>query len=411
MYIHYHFRHFSNDHPNPFKTQSTWSPPLPDNPNLLSYIASVAESIQRVFKHNTYNQPSSNLNENEMSFLTNYNIHNQEYVIKPADKGGAIVIWSTTDYEKEALSQLNDNKYYEKIQAQPDMIITAQTNTITNYVKDLFKFGDIDYKTLKYLLPPSPPRIPIFYLLPKIHKPNNPGRPIISGCDSPADRLSSFIDTHLKPLCSSLPSYIKDTNHFLQTIFNITTPLPPNTILATIDVKSLYTNIPHDEGIRATLEALDTKHGCMWPFRKVIHQFLIHILKENYFTFNDQLYLQKHGTAMGTKMAPSFANIFMGTLEEQITSYPSYGKDSLMIYFSSGHMERNHSKHSLHISTQHTPPSNLKSHTPPRVSTSSTPQFMSLHKKHLLPHSTLNPQTACHSYINHHTIQKHAKKA
>ena len=288
MYIHYHFRHFSNDHPNAFKTQSTWSPPLPDNPNLLSYIASVAESIQRVFKHNAYNQPSSNLNENEMSFLTNYNIHNQEYVIKPADKGGAIVIWSTTDYEKEALSQLNDNKYYEKIQAQPDMIITAQTNTITNYVKDLFKFGDIDYKTLKYLLPPSPPRIPIFYLLPKIHKPNNPGRPIISGCDSSTDRLSSFIDTHLKPLCSSLPSYIKDTNHFLQTIFNITTPLPPNTILATIDVKSLYTNIPHDEGIHATLEALYTKHGRMWPLRKVIHQFLIHILKENYFTFNDQ---------------------------------------------------------------------------------------------------------------------------
>jgi bisphosphoglycerate-dependent phosphoglycerate mutase len=59
----------------------------------------------------------------------------------------------------------------KKIQAQPDMIISAQTNTITNYVKDLFKFGDIDYKTLKYLLPP---RIPIFYLLPKIHKPNNP---------------------------------------------------------------------------------------------------------------------------------------------------------------------------------------------------------------------------------------------
>ena len=46
-----------------------------------------------------------------MSFLTTYNIHNQEYVIKPADKGGAIVILSTTDYEKEALSQLNDNKY------------------------------------------------------------------------------------------------------------------------------------------------------------------------------------------------------------------------------------------------------------------------------------------------------------
>ena len=98
------------------------------------------------------------------------------------------------------------------------------------------------------------------------------------------------------------------------------TPLPPNTILATIDVKSLYTNIPHDEGINAVLEALDTIHGRMWPLRKVIHQFLEYILKENYFTFMDKLYLQKHGTAMGTKMAPSFANIFMGALEQTLLS-------------------------------------------------------------------------------------------
>ena len=84
--------------------------------------------------------------------------------------------------------------------------------------------------------------------LPKIHKPGNPGGPIILGCGSPTDRLSSFVDFHLKPPCSSLPSYIKDTNHFLQTIFNPETPLPPNTIIATIDVKSIYTNIPYNEG-------------------------------------------------------------------------------------------------------------------------------------------------------------------
>ena len=46
-----------------------------------------------------------------MEFLKKFNINHQEFVIKPADKGGAIVIWSTTDYEKEALSQLSDKKY------------------------------------------------------------------------------------------------------------------------------------------------------------------------------------------------------------------------------------------------------------------------------------------------------------
>ncbi len=64
-------------------------------------------------------------------------------------------------------------------------------------------------------------------------------------------------------------------------------PLAPNTITATIDVKSLYTNFPHNE-INAIPEALDTTHGCMWPLRKVIHQFLEYILKENYFTFKDK---------------------------------------------------------------------------------------------------------------------------
>ena len=70
----------------------------------------------------------------------------------------------------------------------------------------------------------------------------------------------------------------------MQTIFNLETPLPPITIIATIDVKSLYTNIPHNEGINV-LASLDTTHERMWPFRKIIYQFLKYILMENYFTF------------------------------------------------------------------------------------------------------------------------------
>ena len=41
------------------------------------------------------------------------------------------------------------------------------------------------------------------------------------------------------------------------------------------------------------------------------------ILNENSFQFNGKNYLQIHGTAKGTKMAVSFANIFMADLETQ----------------------------------------------------------------------------------------------
>ena len=40
------------------------------------------------------------------------------------------------------------------------------------------------------------------------------------------------------------------------------------------------------------------------------------ILTMNNFTFNDSHYLQIHGTAMATKMAPSFANLFLGLFEK-----------------------------------------------------------------------------------------------
>ena len=92
MYTHYHFRDSTDSHPNPFRTKSSWEPPLPVNPNLLSYIASVAQSIQHsehTFNNTTQNHAPLNLNQEEVQFLSQYNCANQEYVIKPADKGDA----------------------------------------------------------------------------------------------------------------------------------------------------------------------------------------------------------------------------------------------------------------------------------------------------------------------------------
>jgi hypothetical protein len=42
------------------------------------------------------------------------------------------------------------------------------------------------------------------------------------------------------------------------------------------------------------------------------------ILTMDNFSFNDNHYLQIHGTAMGTKIAPSFANLFLGYFEANV---------------------------------------------------------------------------------------------
>ena len=48
------------------------------------------------------------------------------------------------------------------------------------------------------------------------------------------------------------------------------------------------------------------------------------ILTANNFEFNDQHYLQTHGTAMGTRMAPSYANLFLAKFETDALSHAPY---------------------------------------------------------------------------------------
>jgi hypothetical protein len=88
-------------------------------------------------------------------------------------------------------------------------------------------------------------------------------------------------------------------------------------VLVSLDVTSLYTNIPHEDGINACREAWDTR-TVKDPPTDALVKLLTLILKCNNFEFNGQHFLQIQGTAMGTKMAPSYANIFMGKLEGQL---------------------------------------------------------------------------------------------
>ena len=147
----------------------------------------------------------------------------------------------------------------------------------------------IDTATKKFLLPPKNTCTPLFYGLPRIHKPCCPLRPIVSGCDGPTDHLSAYITLFIQPLASNLPSHIRDTKHFLNLIEQLL-PLEPNVLLVTADVTSLYTNIPHEEGIEAVLHFMgEYKHllpsNCPPPY--IVHIILDFILKHSTFKFMD----------------------------------------------------------------------------------------------------------------------------
>ena len=78
---------------------------------------------------------------------------------------------------------------------------------------------------------------------------NNPGRPIVNSIGSVTEKISAFVDEHLGKFTPRIPSYVKDTTHFINITNNI--HLEPDDLLVTIDVSSLYTNIPNTESIAA----------------------------------------------------------------------------------------------------------------------------------------------------------------
>ena len=141
--------------------------------------------------------------------------------------------------------------------------------------------------------------------------------------------ISKYVDYHLQPIVKEIPLYVKGTQDFLKTLEKVK-GIPQESLLVTLDVKSLYTNIPNNEGIQAVKESYE-KYKEKTVSTKVIITFLSLVLTLNNFIFNCTHYLQTMGCAMGTICAPSYANIFMANFEAK--HIYSYIKEMSLLYF------------------------------------------------------------------------------
>ncbi|XP_053723021.1 uncharacterized protein LOC128764215 isoform X2 [Synchiropus splendidus] len=217
-------------------------------------------------------------------------------------------------YLLEANRQLSNQKYYQPI---PETIQPQTQTEIRQIIQSLCENKYITGKQRDFLFGPDTPRQRHFYLLPKIHKDPQtwtvpfqvpPGRPIISDCSSATYNLSLYIEQFLGPLSTKHPSYIKDTYHFIELIQSQI--LPSSAYLFTIDIDSLYTNINTTHGLQTLRTCFDRFPDPSRPDRELLQLIKI-CLSNNDFSFNNKQYLQIHGTAMGQRFAPSYANIYM----------------------------------------------------------------------------------------------------
>ncbi|XP_071986734.1 uncharacterized protein [Engystomops pustulosus] len=309
--------HVNQTHPINLKNlglrnKSTYMPPK--NSHAVETFVSLVERDVTQFRHNINTNrmhASNNLSSTDKTALLHL-MSNREIIIKPADKGGAVVIQDKNKYINEILSQLSDTTIYHKLERNPTgRITTAIQKTLDKYNT----LGIIDWDVRTFLTKINP-ITPVIYTLPKIHKnlTNPPGRPIVASSDSILSPLSILLEKILTPLVKTTPSFLLDTSEFLKLIKDIH-KIDPGTIFATFDVNSLYTSIKHELGIRAVQKLLESHE---YPQLEI--EFIIDLLKlvltENFFMFQDNYYIQRQGTAMGSNVAPPYANTYMADFEE-----------------------------------------------------------------------------------------------
>ncbi|XP_068114979.1 uncharacterized protein [Hyperolius riggenbachi] len=237
----------------------------------------------------------------------------KEVIIRPSDKGGNVVLWSRDLYLEEAERQLRDTNTYQSLRSAPYERIAYGVN---QWVDDAVEEGVLDEKEESFLRVGTY-RIPVFYLIPKIHKSLNrpPGRPIVSAIDGPTESLAIWIDQKIKRLVASLPSYVQDSRDVLRLINDLS--VDPGDLLVGIDVESLYTSIPHEVG----LEALRFFLSDAYPDTPVHNDFVVqamrYVLEHNCFLFKDTHYRQVRGTSMGASCAPAYACLHLGLWERK----------------------------------------------------------------------------------------------
>ena len=122
----------------------------------------------------------------------------------------------------------------------------------------------------------------------------------------------------MKPLAESLPSFIKDTTHLINKIDEVNQlgPFPTGTLLVSWDVVAMFPNIDNELGVTAVKNALDAR-SVKIPSTECILEAVVICLESNNCQFDNNNYVQQHGTAMGPKNACSYADLAMGVIDHK----------------------------------------------------------------------------------------------
>lgn len=247
-------------------------------------------------------------------------------VIKPADKNLGPVVMTRQQYETMCYEHLNDKNTYQIItNYDPNKCYTELENILERNNKRYIQYNNNKptkretplCRSLCQLKNNKNQRAAYFYCNPKMHKTVVKGRPIVSTINSVTYHTSIYLHKILFTILSKLITLVPSSRDALLIINK--RQFAPNSKILCADVTSLYPSIPIQYGLNKMREMIKImkKRFQMDINDELTMQLLEWVLNNNYFEFNNVVYKQLTGTAMGTPVAPVYANIVLFFHDQQ----------------------------------------------------------------------------------------------
>lgn len=264
--------------------------------------------------------PAKKRNSNETKQIKQLLLKFPSVIFKAADKNIGIVALDISHYNYLVMQHLSNPNNYTLAASH-----VFQERTLTDQVRGAYFSLQQQYnfspQQLKYIKswPYDKFTYPTFHVLPKLHK-NGPlkGRPIAGALNWFTTPISTILDIELQPALMEFPHILKNSQQLVQELeeFNRQELIPENYFIITGDVNSLYPSINQ--------ERLINIFNHLGNNRFIHLSTLVKFLLNNaYVKYNGKIFLQKDGIPMGTNAAVSLANIYMGSIDQYLSSRPS----------------------------------------------------------------------------------------